>query len=174
MPVLSYYQMYRDVPELTHATADSACMDVRAYFGPKETFFKVYKKDNSFVQYMAFSKSGEPIHTVLEPGDRALIPTGLILDIPIGYSVRIHPRSGLALKQGLTLVNCEGVVDSDYVEQMYIALINTSDKNAKIEHGDRIAQIELVQKLDVQLVPRIGKPEQKTTRIGGFGSTGVV
>lgn len=171
---LKYHQMYADVSEISYATAGSACADVRAYFGVKERLFTVYKKDGATVTYVAFSEQGEPIHTVLEPLDRALIPTGIILDIPEGYSVRIHPRSGMAIKFGLTLCNCEGIIDSDYVQQLYIPVINLSGKNITISHNERIAQLELVQNIRASLMGGCPRPNLKTTREGGFGSTGVV
>lgn len=101
------------------------------------------------------------------------IPTGLILDIPVGYSVRVHPRSGLAYKKGVTLLNAEGIIDSDYTNELKIILHNTSNLNFIIDHGDRIAQGELVKSLDYTLEECYTPPQQKTDRVGGFGSTGV-
>lgn len=101
------------------------------------------------------------------------IPTGLILDIPIGYSVRVHPRSGLAYKKGVTLLNAEGIIDSDYTDELKIILFNTSNLNFIIDHGDRIAQGELVKSLDYRIEECYTAPTQKTDRVGGFGSTGI-
>jgi dUTP pyrophosphatase len=112
-------------------------------------------------------------HLLLRPGHRYLIPTNLILDIPEGFSVRIHPRSGLALKQGLTLINCEGVIDSDYVEPIYITLLNLSDSPVEISDGDRVAQAELVRSETYEIEEVNTPPARKTSRVGGFGSTGV-
>jgi dUTP pyrophosphatase len=109
----------------------------------------------------------------VDPGERVLVPTGLVLDIPQGYSVRIHPRSGLSLKQGLTLVNAEGVIDSDYVEELFIPLYNASSISVQLKHGDRIAQGELVRTELYEIVESTTRPERKTDRAGGFGSTGV-
>lgn len=103
----------------------------------------------------------------------AAIPTGLIFDIPKGYSVRIHPRSGLAYKKGITLTNAEGIIDSDYTDELKILLYNTSNVDFIIQHGDRIAQGELVKNLDYTIEECYNPPVQKTNRIGGFGSTGV-
>lgn len=103
----------------------------------------------------------------------AAIPTGLILDIPKGYSVRIHPRSGLAYKKGITLTNAEGIIDSDYTDELKILLYNTSNVDFIIHHGDRIAQGELVKNLDYTIEECYNPPVQKTDRVGGFGSTGV-
>lgn len=171
-PILQYHKLYADVETPEFATAGSACFDVPAYFGTKERMFLVYNHENIKQQYLAFQPgANEPYQTVLNPGDRALIPTGLIFNIPNGYSVRAHIRSGLALKHGLTMPHGEAVIDSDYVGQYYIALLNRSTRKVTITHGDRIAQLEMVPVLKYQM--QLGaKPEMKTTRDGGFGSTG--
>ena len=97
----------------------------------------------------------------------------MILDIPVGYSVRIHPRSGSAIKQGLSLINCEGVIDYDYVDPLFIAAVNLSDvQTIVINNGDRVAQGELVRMLSYEIEDTDIKPVQKTDRDGGFGSTG--
>jgi dUTP pyrophosphatase len=108
----------------------------------------------------------------LMPGDRVMVPTGLILDIPDGYSVRVHARSGLSLKQGLILVNSEGVIDSDYVEELFVLLTNVSENAQVIKNGDRIAQAELVKKEEYALWEIFEAPAKKTDRDGGMGSTG--
>jgi len=101
------------------------------------------------------------------------ISTGIILDIPVGYSVRIHPRSGLAYKKGITLLNAEGIIDSDYTNELMVLLYNTSNVNFVVRHGDRIAQGELMKNLDYTIEECYTAPSQKTDRVGGFGSTGV-
>ena len=107
------------------------------------------------------------------PCQRALSPTGVILDIPNGYSVRIHPRSGTAIKQGMSLINCEGVIDYDYVEPLFIACVNLSEvQTIIINNGDRVAQGELVEMTHYEIEESSTKPTQKTDRAGGFGSTG--
>ena len=109
----------------------------------------------------------------LYPGERILVPTGLIFDIPLFYSVRIHARSSISLKMGVIIPNGEGIIDSDYYHQTYVMLYNASADEVIIYHGDRIAQGELVKTLDYDLVETEDIPEQKTNRVGGFGSTGV-
>ena len=101
------------------------------------------------------------------------ISTGIILDIPVGYSVRIHPRSGLAYKKGITLLKAEGIIDSDYTNELMILLYNTSNVDFVVRHGDRIAQGELIKSLDYAIEECYTAPVQKTDRVGGFGSTGV-
>jgi len=107
------------------------------------------------------------------PGQRALIPTGVILDIPTGYSVRLHPRSGLAWNHGIMLANCEGVVDSDYVHEVKVILLNNGSSPFTIKHGDRLCQAEMVEDTRYEFMEASEKPTQKTDRVGGFGSTGV-
>ena len=107
-------------------------------------------------------------------GERALIPTGLVFDLDENQSMRIHPRSGLAFKDGITLANSEGVVDSDYVQQTYVMLYNMSDKVFIVEDGDRIAQAEVLESYSKFVFEEVfDEPETKTSRTGGFGSTGV-
>jgi dUTP pyrophosphatase len=102
-----------------------------------------------------------------------LIPTGLVFNIPDGYSIRIHPRSGISFKNGIQLANCEGVIDSDYYHETFVALVNMSDVPFTIKHGDRIAQAELVQDLGAKFSETTERPEMRTNRQGGFGSTGI-
>jgi len=108
----------------------------------------------------------------INPHERALIPTGLIFDIPKGFSVRLYPRSSLALKQGLTLANNVGIIDSDYVEPVYMMVYNISGYQQFVFDKIRICQAELVHELSYMIMETDVRPEQKTDRDGGFGSTG--
>jgi len=176
MDNLKYYKMYPNVKDPYFATAQSACFDVHAFFGnTKEQLIKCYTKDNTLTSKVAVkdSQQSDAESLTVNPGDRVLIPTGIILDIPLGYSVRVHSRSGTALKSGLTLTNNEGIIDSDYVEQLYIMITNTTNIPVKINSGDRIAQLEMIESLAYNLEPIDSKPSVKTSRNGGFGSTGV-
>lgn len=109
---------------------------------------------------------------ILTPGARALIPTGLHMAIDPGFEVQIRPRSGLALKHGVTLVNTPGTIDSDYRGPVGIILINHGDTVFTINHGDRIAQMVLApaQQAEFEAVDSLGETERGA---GGFGSTGV-
>ena len=104
--------------------------------------------------------------------ERVLVPTGLIFDIPDGYSVILHSRSGLAWNEGLYLTNCEGIIDSDYVDPVFVMMTNISQAPKVINNGDRICQAELVEKVYHSLTEIQDPPTQKTERDGGFGSTG--
>ncbi len=109
---------------------------------------------------------------ILAPGARALVPTGLRLAIPEGYEVQIRPRSGLALKHGITLPNSPGTIDSDYRGPLGVIMANTGDQPFAIAHGDRIAQMVVAPVL--RAILREGDSLPETDRgDGGFGSTGV-
>lgn len=84
----------------------------------------------------------------------------------------MHPRSGWSLKRGISLTNCEGVVDSDYIDPVFVILENRSSEHQHILHGDRIAQAELVENCATTIVEISNAPAIKTDRVGGFGSTG--
>lgn len=105
-------------------------------------------------------------------GERALIPTGLVIEIPAGYEGQIRPRSGLALKHGITCLNTPGTIDSDYRGEVMILLINHGDENFVVERGMRVAQLVIakVEQLAVAEVSLSGKTGRGD---GGFGSTGV-
>lgn len=108
---------------------------------------------------------------VLEPMGRALVPTGLSLEIPVGYEVQVRPRSGLALKHGVTLVNTPGTIDSDYRGPLGVIMINLGAEPFEIRHGDRIAQ--LIVAPVTQATFEAAESLSETARgAGGFGSTG--
>jgi len=107
----------------------------------------------------------------LSPGGRALIPTGLALAIPPGYEGQVRPRSGLALRHGLTCLNTPGTIDADYRGEVQVLLINLGQEPCTIERGDRIAQLIIapVTRAELTVVSRL--PES-TRGAGGFGHTG--
>ena len=107
----------------------------------------------------------------LQPMERRLIPTGLFIELPAGYEAQVRPRSGLAVKQGLTCLNSPGTVDSDYRGEIKILLINLSGETQIIRHGDRIAQM-VVQKWEKVVLEQVQLLTQTTRNENGFGSTG--
>lgn len=165
--ILKYFKQKPDVKSPVFSTPESACFDIHAYLKEDREQIVTYNKINQDGWTQIFSEQ-----VTIAPGLRALIPTGLILDIPNGFSVRLHPRSGNSLKNGFTLANAEGVIDSDYVDPVYIILHNISDSIITIKNGDRICQAELVESLEYELFESGNAPEKKTIRDGGFGSTG--
>ena len=108
---------------------------------------------------------------VIAPGRRALVPTGLILEIPEGYEVQIRPRSGLAYKHGITCLNTPGTIDSDYRGEIMVLLINLGEEDFAIERGMRIAQMILapVSRARIETADLASSTERGS---GGFGSTG--
>ena len=108
---------------------------------------------------------------VIKPGERALVPTGLAMEIPPGYEIQVRPRSGLSLKTSLMVVNSPGTIDSDYRGEVKIILGNMGSHDEMIVHGDRIAQLVLAPVIQAKYVAE--KELSETSRgAGGFGSTG--
>jgi dUTP pyrophosphatase len=131
--------------ELPHyATEGAAGMDVRAFLP-------------------------EPI--TLQSLERTAVPTGIFLEIPYGFEVQVRPRSGLALRQGITCLNTPGTIDSDYRGELKIILINFSREPQSIQSGDRIAQL-VVQKVEQAGWQEVETLTETTRSAGGFGSTG--
>lgn len=167
MPVLKMYRTHPDVILPTFATEQSACFDI-AFQGHGKHQYTGWSENNS--KFERFTPKGE---IWVSPLERIMIPTGLILDIPKGYSVRLHSRSGLSLKSGLVLANGEAVIDSDFVDELQVLIYNRSSVGCWIKNGDRIAQAELVQQLKYRIEETSVQPVQKTDRVGGLGSTGI-
>ena len=111
----------------------------------------------------------EPI--VLKPLQRVLVPTGLFIELPVGYEAQIRPRSGLALKKGITVLNSPGTIDADYRGEVGIILINLSSEDFIIEHGERICQMVIARHEHIgwELVEILEETERGS---GGFGHTG--
>lgn len=109
---------------------------------------------------------------VIEPGTRVLIPAGFAVSIPDGFELQVRPRSGLAIKHGVTIINSPGTVDSDYRGEVKIGLVNLGDRPYTVQRGDRIAQLVLapVARADIRAVRILDTTDRGT---GGFGHTGV-
>lgn len=112
----------------------------------------------------------EPV--VLKPLGRAIVPTGLYLEIPAGYEVQVRPRSGLAAKKGVTVLNAPGTIDADYRGEVCVILVNLSDSDFVIENGERIAQLVLARHevIEWQETSELASSDRGE---GGFGSTGI-
>lgn len=169
---LQIYKMYSDVPDVKYATQNSACFDISAHFHYQNSF-KTFSKDNKDITILGVQDESGRGYVDLPPEWRMMIPTGLILNIPNDHCVKIYPRSGLSTKKGLNLINCVGIIDSDYVEQLMIPLYNNSQERVRIYSGDRVAQGELVYQPQAELTYISERPERKSNRNGGFGSTGI-
>ena len=148
-----------------YETPQSAGMDLRAdLWSINEKFLfdacVVHRLDNTIS------------HIIIEPGGRALIPTELYTAIPAGYEVQVRPRSGLALKYGVTVLNTPGTIDADYRNSWGVILMNHGNKAFEVYQGDRIAQAVLakVEQIEWQEVSELDSTDRG---LGGFGSSGI-
>src|SRR3990167_5588585 len=107
----------------------------------------------------------------LNTGERKLIPTGLAIALPVGYEAQIRPRSGLAIKKGITLLNTPGTIDSDYRGEVQVIVVNLGQETVRIERGERIAQMVVAPVVQANLV-EVDDLDSTTRGAGGFGSTG--
>lgn len=108
----------------------------------------------------------------LQPLERQLIPTGLFMQLPEGYEAQVRPRSGLAIKKGLTVLNTPGTIDSDYRGEIKIILINLSNEAVEIPVGERVAQM-VIAKVEQPTLEEVTVLEETERGAGGFGHTGV-
>lgn len=111
----------------------------------------------------------EPV--TLKPLERSIIKTGLFIELPIGYEAQVRPRSGLAVKKGITVLNSPGTIDADYRGEIGVILVNLSNENFSIENGDRVAQLIIAKHERAEWV-QVEELEETTRGAGGFGSTG--
>lgn len=112
----------------------------------------------------------EPI--TLKPLERVLVKTGLFMELPIGYEAQVRPRSGLALKKGITVLNSPGTIDADYRGEIGVILINLSSEDFVIENGERIAQLVIAKYEQAEFI-EVNQLSETARGAGGFGSTGV-
>ena len=147
-----------EVPK--YMTTGSAGVDLKAYFGER----------------MPDARGGTSIYKgkefTLNPGVRALIPTGLYIQLPEGYEAQIRPRSGLAWKHGITVLNAPGTIDADFTGEIGVILINHGNTPFVINDGDRIAQM-VITKVEYPVFCEVDKLEETERGDGGFGHTGV-
>jgi dUTP pyrophosphatase len=113
----------------------------------------------------------EAAPVTLEPGKHALVPTGLVIALPRGYEAQVRPRSGLAAKHGVTVLNAPGTIDADYRGEIGVLLINHCDAPFAVRRGERIAQMVIASVLRAELIPTISLSTTERGG-GGFGSTG--
>lgn len=138
----------------------------------------INKSQHALPSYETIASAGMDLRAnltqpiVIEPMDRALIPTGLFMELPIGYEAQVRPRSGLALKKGITCLNSPGTIDADYRGEVGVILANLSKETFVVENGERIAQMVIAKHERAEWVEA---EELSTTErgAGGFGSTGI-
>ena len=137
----------------------------------------INNSSNPLPHYATVGSSGMDIRAnldlpkTLEPMERAMIATGLFIELPKGYEAQIRPRSGLAAKQGITCLNSPGTIDSDYRGEIKIILINLSGQQQVIQPGERIAQM-VIQKIEQATWQEVNQIESTIRNKGGFGHTG--
>jgi len=112
-----------------------------------------------------------PDDIVLKPLARALIPTGLFIELPLGFEAQVRPRSGLAIKKGITVLNTPGTIDADYRGEIRVILINLSDEDYLVKDGERIAQMIITAHEQAEWI-KVDELEVTGRGAGGFGSTG--
>ncbi|WP_306351325.1 dUTP diphosphatase [Flavobacterium sp. '19STA2R22 D10 B1'] len=109
---------------------------------------------------------------ILKPLERAIVKTGLFIELPIGYEAQVRPRSGLAAKNGITVLNSPGTIDADYRGEIGVILVNLSNEEFKIENGERIAQLIIAKHERAEWI-EVAELSETSRGEGGFGSTGV-
>ena len=138
----------------------------------------VNQSNNSLPAYETVNSAGMDLRAylpdgelVIKPMQRALVPTGLFMEIPVGYEGQVRPRSGLAIKSGITVLNSPGTIDADYRGEVKVILINLSDTDFVIKSGDRIAQL-VIAKCEQMKVVEVETLSETERGAGGFGHTG--
>jgi len=165
--ILGIYRLSQKVIIPTFATPGSAAFDLRVFLDG--TAVKGYNEYNE--EFLTDTAPDNKL--LLSPGRRYMVPTGLILDIPEGYRIDVNIRGGTGLKKGLCLANDTGIVDWDYVQELFVLVLNASKTSILLENGERIAQAKLERVEPVELFEMPAPPSQKTSRDGGFNSTGI-
>jgi dUTP pyrophosphatase len=138
----------------------------------------VNKSKHSLPNYSTIASAGMDLRAnighpiILKPLERAIVKTGIFIELPIGYEAQVRPRSGLAFKKGITVLNSPGTVDADYRGEVGVILVNLSSDDFVIEDGERIAQMVITKHEQADWV-EVEKLEESERGSGGFGSTGV-
>ena len=138
----------------------------------------VNKSKHSLPNYSTIASAGMDLRAnighpiILKPLERVIVKTGIFIELPIGYEAQVRPRSGLAFKKGITVLNSPGTVDADYRGEVGIILVNLSSDDFVIEDGERIAQMVITKHEQADWV-EVEKLEESERGSGGFGSTGV-
>ena len=138
----------------------------------------VNKSKHSLPNYSTIASAGMDLRAnighpiILKPLERAIVKTGIFIELPIGYEAQVRPRSGLAFKKGITVLNSPGTVDADYRGEIGVILVNLSSDDFAIEDGERIAQM-VIAKHEQANWDKVEALDETERGVGGFGSTGV-
>lgn len=164
-PEIVFEPLHDDVGRPDRATGDSAGYDLRAYLRGRSV--RVYRAGDDRT---AEERVGEDAALRLEPGDRALVPTGFRARLPPGHEAQVRIRSSLAFREGLVVPNAPGTIDADYPDEWFVLVLNAGPRPVTIRHGDRVAQAVMSR---YEVLPwRRGEVGVSTDRTGGIGSTG--
>lgn len=137
----------------------------------------INKSEHALPSYETVASAGMDLRAaidapiVLQPLERAIVKTGLFIELPVGYEAQIRPRSGLAAKKGITVANAPGTIDADYRGEIGVILINLSNETFTVENGERIAQM-IIAKHERALWEEVSELSETSRGAGGFGSTG--
>ncbi len=138
----------------------------------------INKSDHPLPSYETVASAGMDLRAcvdgpiTLKPLQRAIVKTGLFMELPLGYEAQVRPRSGLAAKQGITVLNAPGTIDADYRGEIGVILVNLSNDDYIVEHGERIAQL-IIAKHERATWEEVDKLTDTSRGTGGFGSTGI-
>ena len=138
----------------------------------------INQSSHELPQYETMASAGMDLRAhidqaiTLKPLERAIIKTGLFIELPIGYEAQVRPRSGLAAKKGITVLNAPGTIDADYRGEIGVILINLSNEDFTIENGERVAQMVIAKHERAEWI-EVAELSETSRGAGGFGSTGV-
>ncbi len=138
----------------------------------------INKSQHALPKYETIASAGMDLRAnlsesiILKPFERTLVKTGLFMELPVGYEAQVRPRSGLALKKGITVLNSPGTIDADYRGEIGVILINLSNEDFVIENGERIAQLVIAEYQQAEFI-EANELSETSRGTGGFGSTGV-
>ena len=138
----------------------------------------INKSQHALPKYETIASAGMDLRAnlsesiTLKPLERTLVKTGLFMELPVGYEAQVRPRSGLALKKGITVLNSPGTIDADYRGEIGVILINLSNEDFVIENGERIAQLVIAKYEQAEFI-EVNELSETSRGTGGFGSTGV-
>ena len=166
MSELKIFKLHPNHVLPSYGTAESACFDV-AFQCLHAGFVTGYDRFNSKISVPIIGNQ-----LVIKPGERMLVPTGLIFQLESGTVLKMYVRGSTGIKLGLRLANSVGIIDADYFHETFIPLVNETSRDAIITHGDRLGQGEISRYTRQSFIETDVPPSQTTERVGGFGSTG--
>jgi dUTP pyrophosphatase len=144
----------------------------------KMTIKIINKSNHALPNYETIASAGMDLRAnlseprVLKPLERSIVGTGLFIELPIGYEAQVRPRSGLAAKKGITVLNTPGTIDADYRGEIGVILVNLSNEDFTIENGERIAQLVIAKHERAEWI-EVNELSETSRGAGGFGSTGI-